>query len=531
MAIKRKKKQVVDEVAMAKAISDIKNGLLLSYRKAAKKYNLCHETIRKRMNGVLPKQIAHRGKQLFTPQQEKEIVKWIIESDEAGNGRSRHDIVEYAELFLLLDRQLASIGGSWFERFKKRHKEIHVVQGRKISSLRVKAATPDQIKEYFHKYDLIVRQHQIPNENIFNYDESGFIMGQGKSSRVAVPSYKNRTYVKSTEGRDSCTVIEAISMSGEKLIPGIIFKGQTLRTGWFNDDAPDYYYSVSKCGYTSYWLSWRWLEEVFIPQVKEKTNQGKVLLIMDGHGSHKTKKFRETCEDNNIIPLYLPPHSTHLLQPLDLGIFGPIKYGYKAKLSKLAHALGTDPVKQQLFLLNYYEARQEKLTKERIIRFWETAGLNPFDVDKVLNSSQMIAAKINKEIDDYENNRDEHTQQDDVEIGLYLRGTPDEELIDKLTKKIDFLELENTQLKTDVAHLQAELTSAKLEIDNYKEALKNKKPPGRSSAIPMDENQGFKRAAPYAKEYRQNPPKKNKRKALTDTTNCTNGSNSYIRSL
>ena len=43
--------------------------------------------------------------------------------------------------------------------------------------------------------------------------------------------------------------------------------------------------------------------------------------------------------------------------------------------------------------------------------------------------------------------------------------------------------------------MQAELTSAKLEIDNYKEALKNKKPPGRSSAIPMDENQGFKRAA------------------------------------
>ena len=141
------------------------------------------------MNGVLPKQIAHRGKQLFTPQQEKEIVKWIIESDEAGNGRSRHDIVEYAELFYCwTDNWLVSVVLGL--NALKRHKEIHVVQGRKISSLRVKAATPDQIKEYFHKYDLIVRQHQIPNENIFNYDESGFIMGQGKSSRVAVPSYK-----------------------------------------------------------------------------------------------------------------------------------------------------------------------------------------------------------------------------------------------------------------------------------------------------------------------------------------------------
>ena len=33
----------------------------------------------------------------------------------------------------------------------------------------------------------------------------------------------------------------------------------------------------------------------------------------------------------------------------------------------------------------------------------------------------MIAAKINKEIDDYENNRDEHIEHADVEIGLYLR--------------------------------------------------------------------------------------------------------------
>ena len=39
------------------------------------------------------------------------------------------------------------------------------------------------------------------------------------------------------------------------------------------------------------------------------------------------------------------------------------------------HALGTDPVKQQLFLLNYYEARQEKLTKERIIRSWKLLAL------------------------------------------------------------------------------------------------------------------------------------------------------------
>ncbi|CAX39656.1 transposase, putative [Candida dubliniensis CD36] len=84
-----------------------------------------------------------------------------------------------------------------------------------------------------------------------------------------------------------------VSLSGEVLVAAIIFKGQYSRSGWIDDEAPDYYYSGSKSGYTTYWLSWRWLEEVFIPQVKERTNNGKVLLIMNGHGSHKTNKFKK----------------------------------------------------------------------------------------------------------------------------------------------------------------------------------------------------------------------------------------------
>ena len=84
-----------------------------------------------------------------------------------------------------------------------------------------------------------------------------------------------------------------VLLSGEVLVAAIIFKGQYSRSGWIDDEAPDYYYSVSKSGYTTYWLSWRWLEEVFIPQVKERTNNGKVLLIMNGHGSHKTNKFKK----------------------------------------------------------------------------------------------------------------------------------------------------------------------------------------------------------------------------------------------
>lgn len=49
---------------------------------------------------------------------------------------------------------------------------------------------------------------------------------------------------------------------------------------------------------------------------------------MDGHTSHVAWEFFEYCLTHNIIPLCLPAHSTHLLQPLDVGLFGPLQKNY-----------------------------------------------------------------------------------------------------------------------------------------------------------------------------------------------------------
>ena len=46
---------------------------------------------------------------------------------------------------------------------------------------------------------------------------------------------------------------------------------------------------------------------------------------MDGHSSHITGDMIALCIDNNIELLILPPHCSHLLQPLDVGVYGPLK--------------------------------------------------------------------------------------------------------------------------------------------------------------------------------------------------------------
>jgi hypothetical protein len=60
------------------------------------------------------------------------------------------------------------------------------------------------------------------------------------------------------------------------------------------------------------------------------------MLIFDSYASHITLKANTFCEEKKIVLLCLPSHSTHLLQPLDVGVFSPFATAYKRGVLKLS---------------------------------------------------------------------------------------------------------------------------------------------------------------------------------------------------
>ena len=50
-----------------------------------------------------------------------------------------------------------------------------------------------------------------------------------------------------------------------------------------------------------------------------------VLLIFDGHSSHITIDVIEYARSNGLHLLCLPSHTSHILQPLDVGVFKSFK--------------------------------------------------------------------------------------------------------------------------------------------------------------------------------------------------------------
>jgi hypothetical protein len=71
------------------------------------------------------------------------------------------------------------------------------------------------------------------------------------------------------------------------------------------------------------------------------------LLILDNHRSHATVSFIDYAYENNIVLPYLPPHSTHRLQPLDVAIFGPLAIYYSQEVNQYSRYEGRGVSKRE----------------------------------------------------------------------------------------------------------------------------------------------------------------------------------------
>jgi hypothetical protein len=60
-----------------------------------------------------------------------------------------------------------------------------------------------------------------------------------------------------------------------------------------------------------------------------------IFLIMDNCSSHNRPELLALYARYNVQVIWLPPHSSHFLQPLDLGLFGELKARYQRSSRKI----------------------------------------------------------------------------------------------------------------------------------------------------------------------------------------------------
>ena len=101
------------------------------------------------------------------------------------------------------------------------------------------------------------------------------------------------------------------------------------------------------------------------------------LLILDRYNSYYSLKFQELCKEHNIYILYILPYSSHLLQPLDVGCFLPLKRAYSRKIKSLI-CYYINHITKLEFLPAFKAAFTRLFTAANICLAFQGAGLVPY---------------------------------------------------------------------------------------------------------------------------------------------------------
>ena len=160
-----------------------------------------------------------------------------------------------------------------------------------------------------------------------------------------------------------------------------------MQNSWVDqiEETDEVYFVASANGWTCKSLGLQWLQKVFDPATKVKAGRSKRLLIVDGHSSHVNMEFINWADQNGIIIHILPAHTTHRLQPLDVGLFSPLSTAYSNQLNSLMHkGLGIVSMTKRFFYPLFRDAYRAFFIKKSILHAFEKPGIFPVDPEKVL---------------------------------------------------------------------------------------------------------------------------------------------------
>ena len=114
---------------------------------------------------------------------------------------------------------------------------------------------------------------------------------------------------------------------------------------------------------------------------------------MDNQASHLTYNFIKYAEENNILLYSLPPHTTHILQPLDGKPFQQYKHYHGMEVNNAAR-LGYSSFEKQEFLQFLPKIQNYAFKSQTVQSGFSDCGIYPFNPEPILETLDSQTAPL-----------------------------------------------------------------------------------------------------------------------------------------
>jgi len=274
-------------------------------------------------------------------------------------------------------------GIKWIQRWVKRHEgDISYRKGRILDAKRAECSTESTVRYYFTNLKTALNELGIKNcpQRIWNCDETG-VTAQGRcSERVLCPKGKSANIRRSSD-RGNVSIMGCCNAAGEFMPPMYIFSGVRRKMQWLEGSPAGSVCAVTESSNinTDLFLIWfKW----FITMLPASRPQ---LLVLDGHFAHVSLMAVKYGMQRDVHLFVLPAHTSHFLQPLDVGVFQPFKalYDKAIKQYPIAHH-GALPTKDNIAALTH-EPFKNAFSTANIRKGFSSTGIYPLSLEVMMS--------------------------------------------------------------------------------------------------------------------------------------------------
>jgi hypothetical protein len=355
-------------------------------KSAARQYGVPHSTLRDRVKGRIdPETLKPGPAPLLSQEEELNFVDHIKAMASLGYGYTITEVIAMASNYAVClgkrtpDKPLST---KWFNGFKDRWPDLRVVRPRALSNYRAESTSQTVVDEYFMNLKAVIEDNDLIDkpECIYNIDEKGI---QTEHTPPYIVSGNSRTPAITSSRSNVTTIIGCGNALGTQVPPFFVFKGKRFNEDLLNGSTPGSAASMSDSGWSNSSVFLHYMEKHFIKYVQRGDKQQPILVILDGHKTHINVPVLDWAKKNNVIMFILPAHTSHVLQPLDVGCFGPLQKIYNGKCHRYLRENPSTKITRFNVAALASESYHSALSSDNLRSSFKKTGIFPLDSNAI----------------------------------------------------------------------------------------------------------------------------------------------------